>query len=190
MPAAVQAPMPAAVQAPALPIAAPPAAKSADPAFRLPVSAPVKAPPPVPGVQYEPVRHSTGKKPINSTALARVYKLTVVLSINEHQAVLAAAQHHGLPVSVWMRAAMFGEVSATRPHPENIGAGALSTQALLAAGYLSDADREKVEAVQIRATAERARQTDKIHRYRARKKAEKAAREARKQRKKAEKADP
>ena len=116
---------------------------------------------------------------MQNTALARVYKFTVVLSVNEHQAILQEASRQGMPVSVWMRAACFGEVRARRPHPEHIGSG-LSLQALLAGGYLPEADRETVEVVEAKVREERARQVEKIHRYRDRKREETAKKAAKK----------
>lgn len=135
------------------------------------------APPPTPAPPAPPAPPTT--QAMQNTALARVYKFTVVLSVNEHQAILQEASRQGMPVSVWMRAACFGEVRARRPHPEHIGSG-LSLQALLAGGYLPEADRETVEVVEAKVREERARQVEKIHRYRDRKREEAAKKAAKK----------
>lgn len=160
--------------------AATPPAKAAPPAKATPpVKAPAKAPPPpapAPPMAATPPQApppAPAETPMQSTALARVYKFTVVLSVNEHNAILQEAGRQGMPVSVWMRAACFGEVRARRPHPEHIGSG-LSLQALLAGGYLPEADRETVETVEAKVREERARQVEKIHRYRDQKRAVKA----------------
>lgn len=64
-------------------------------------------------------RKGAGRPPSGSPSYTRNKRVTLPLSLPEYEALHAAASSHGLPLSVVVRKALFGEVKLTRPHPEH-----------------------------------------------------------------------
>lgn len=59
-----------------------------------------------------------GRPKSASPRYTRSKRVTVPLSLPEYEALHTGASAHGLPISVLMRRALFGEIKIPRPHPE------------------------------------------------------------------------
>ena len=60
-----------------------------------------------------------GRSPSASPAFVRSKRITIALSVPEFEAMHTAAAAQGIPASTFVRKALFGEMKALRPHPEN-----------------------------------------------------------------------
>ena len=68
---------------------------------------------------FDTNRKGAGRPPSGSPAYTRNKRVSLPLSLPEYEALHAAASSMGLPLSVVVRKALFGEVSLTRPHSEH-----------------------------------------------------------------------
>ena len=64
-------------------------------------------------------KQGPGRSPSASPAYARNKRVSIALSLPEYEALHTAAASRGIPASTFLRKALFGEVSAVRPHPAN-----------------------------------------------------------------------